>query len=52
VEVHLSNPARREDFRHKSYVAMGATGTIAGFGLNSYLLALDAAAGILKDEKI
>jgi 3-dehydroquinate dehydratase-2 len=52
VEVHLSNPARREDFRHKSYVAMGATGTIAGFGLNSYLLALDAAAGILKDKKI
>ena len=52
IEVHLSNPARREDFRHKSYVAMGATGTIAGFGLNSYLLALDAAAGILKDEKI
>jgi 3-dehydroquinate dehydratase II len=52
IEVHLSNPARREDFRHKSYVAMGATGSIAGFGLNSYLLALDAAAGILKDEKI
>jgi 3-dehydroquinate dehydratase-2 len=51
IEVHLSNPARREDFRHKSYVAMGATGTIAGFGLNSYLLALDAVAGILKGKK-
>ncbi len=51
IEVHLSNPARREDFRHKSYVAMGATGTIAGFGLNSYLLALDALAGILKGKK-
>jgi 3-dehydroquinate dehydratase-2 len=51
VEVHLSNPARREDFRHTSYVAMGATGTIAGFGLNSYLLAIDAVATLLKDKK-
>ena len=51
IEVHLSNPARREDFRHKSYVAMGATGTIAGFGLNSYLLAIDAVAEILKGKK-
>ena len=51
IEVHLSNPARREDFRHKSYVAMGATGSIAGFGLNSYLLALDAVAEILKGKK-
>jgi 3-dehydroquinate dehydratase II len=48
IEVHLSNPARRENFRHTSYVAMGATGTIAGFGLNSYLLALDAVAHLLK----
>jgi 3-dehydroquinate dehydratase-2 len=51
IEVHLSNPARREDFRHTSYVAMGASGTIAGFGLNSYLLAIDAAAEILKGRK-
>ncbi len=51
IEVHLSNPARREDFRHKSYVAMGATGTISGFGLNSYLLALDAVAEILKGKR-
>ncbi len=51
IEVHLSNPARREDFRHKSYVAMGATGTIAGFGLNSYLLAIDAVAQIIKGKK-
>jgi 3-dehydroquinate dehydratase-2 len=51
IEVHLSNPARREDFRHTSYVAMGATGTISGFGLNSYLLAIDAVAGILKGKK-
>jgi 3-dehydroquinate dehydratase-2 len=51
IEVHLSNPARRENFRHISYVAMGATGTIAGFGLNSYLLAIEAVAALLKDKK-
>ena len=51
IEVHLSNPARRENFRHTSYVAMGATGTVAGFGLNSYLLAIDAVAEILKGKK-
>ena len=51
IEVHLSNPGRREEFRHTSFVAKGATGTIAGFGLNSYLLALDAVAEILKDWK-
>ena len=44
IEVHLSNPHARESFRHKSYVGMGAKGTIAGFGARSYLLALDAAA--------
>ena len=52
IEVHLSNPARREDFRHKSYVAMGASGTIAGFGLNSYLLAIDAVAAILQEKSL
>ena len=44
IEVHLSNPAAREEFRQKSYVAMAAKGTIAGFGAMSYLLALEAAA--------
>jgi len=44
IEVHLSNPHRREEFRHKSYVGMAALGTIAGFGANSYLLALEAVA--------
>lgn len=43
IEVHLSNPHTREDFRHKSYVGMGARGTIAGFGPMSYMLALEAA---------
>jgi 3-dehydroquinate dehydratase-2 len=44
IEVHLSNPHSRESFRHHSYVGMAAKGTIAGFGANSYLLALEAAA--------
>ncbi|HEY0269373.1 MAG TPA: type II 3-dehydroquinate dehydratase [Sphingomonas sp.] len=44
IEVHLSNPHRREAFRHVSYVGQAARGTIAGFGAGSYLLALDAAA--------
>ncbi|MFG1615347.1 type II 3-dehydroquinate dehydratase [Nonomuraea wenchangensis] len=44
VEVHLTNPAAREEFRHTSVVAGVATGTIAGFGLQSYVLALHAIA--------
>jgi 3-dehydroquinate dehydratase-2 len=44
IEVHLSNPHTREDYRHKSYVGMAAKGTVCGFGANSYLLALEAAA--------
>ena len=44
IEVHLSNPHKREEFRHLSYVGRAAKGTIAGFGASSYLLALDAAA--------
>ncbi|SNS19965.1 3-dehydroquinate dehydratase [Streptosporangium subroseum] len=46
VEVHISNPAAREEFRHNSVVAAVATGTIAGFGLRSYVLALQAIAEI------
>jgi 3-dehydroquinate dehydratase-2 len=46
IEVHLSNPHKREEFRHKSFVASAARGTIAGFGALSYALALDAVARI------
>ena len=47
VEVHLSNPAARESFRHTSVVAGVADGTVAGFGLHSYELALRAVAALL-----
>lgn len=44
IEVHLSNPHAREEFRHASWVGRAARGTICGFGAGSYLLALEAAA--------
>jgi len=47
IEVHISNPAARESFRHTSVVAAVADGTIAGFGLMSYRLALQAVAELV-----
>tara|TARA_A100001391_G_scaffold7621_2_gene4776 strand:+ start:29643 stop:30077 length:435 start_codon:yes stop_codon:yes gene_type:complete len=44
IEVHISNPAAREAFRHHSYVGMAAKGAITGMGVYGYELALEAAA--------
>jgi hypothetical protein len=48
--VHMTNPARREEFRHTSVVAGVADGTVAGFGLMSYQLALQAIAELTAVE--
>jgi 3-dehydroquinate dehydratase-2 len=49
IEVHISNPLSREEFRHTSVISGVANGTIAGFGVNSYLLALQAMKDLLAD---
>ncbi len=48
VEVHLSNVWAREEFRHRSLLADLAVGVVAGFGADSYVLALDGLAGWLR----
>lgn len=50
IEVHITNPAAREEFRHTSVVAGVATGTIAGFGTMSYVLALQAVAELVAES--
>ena len=50
IEVHLSNPLSREEFRHTSVISGVANGTIAGFGPNSYLLALEAMLNLLQNQ--
>ena len=47
IEVHLSNPLSREEFRHTSVISGVANGTIGGFGPNSYVLALSALKALL-----
>ncbi len=49
IEVHISNVMRREQFRHHSYISPVCVGTIAGFGLDSYRLALEALINICKE---
>lgn len=51
IEIHLSNIFQRESFRHHSYVTPAAHGMICGFGGNSYLLALDAMARLLREKE-
>lgn len=48
IEVHITNIAAREDFRHISFIARNCKGSISGFGLDSYRLAVEA---IIKPEK-
>jgi 3-dehydroquinate dehydratase II len=47
VEVHISNPSARESWRHTSVVAPVVTGTIAGFGVHGYVLAIEAVRRLL-----
>lgn len=51
IEVHLSNPAAREEFRHNSVTAGVSHGVIAGFGLQSYLMAISAMRDLAVNDK-
>ena len=51
IEVHLSNPATRDPWRHESVVAPVASGSIAGFGVHGYILAINAVATLLAEKK-
>lgn len=46
IEVHLSDPTKREEFRHHSYVGMAAVDCVQGLGARGYVVALDAAAAL------
>lgn len=50
IEIHISNIFAREEFRHKSMISKSVHGIICGFGLNSYILAVDAIENIIKNE--
>ena len=51
IELHISNPHKREPFRHHSFVTMAATALICGLGVKGYAVAIDAMAGLLEGEK-
>ena len=52
IELHISNPASREPWRHTSVVAPVSSGTVAGFGAQGYEIAINAMAGMVKNEKV
>jgi 3-dehydroquinate dehydratase-2 len=52
VEVHLSNPGNREEFRHKSLVSPAASGVIAGFGPLGYRLAIAAVVALAEQKRV
>ena len=49
IEIHITNVYARESFRHKSFISPIVTGIIAGLGVNSYILAIDAIKELVKD---
>ena len=49
IEIHITNVYAREDFRHKSFISRVATGIIAGLGVNSYILAIEAIKELIND---
>jgi 3-dehydroquinate dehydratase-2 len=51
VEVHITNLASREEFRHTSLIGINCAGSISGFGLDSYRLAVEALIEINKTKK-
>ncbi len=51
IEVHITNIHRREEFRHHSFISKAATGVIAGLGVQGYVLALRAMAGLVDAEQ-
>jgi 3-dehydroquinate dehydratase II len=50
IELHLSNPHKREEFRHRSFTSLVAKGIIAGFGPHGYILALEAMAEMVNAD--
>ncbi len=51
IEVHITNISAREEFRHTSLIGRNCAGSISGFGLDSYRLAVEALMGIVKSKK-
>ena len=51
IEVHITNIASREEFRHSSLIGKNCYGSISGFGLDSYRLAVEALIEIIKSKK-